>query len=84
MLLGYLLLSLGVTILSPAISVPLSENHFIVWLQEWNSDGRYRDVEDVLRSAAYDRDSVELVGRALAKIIAGPSMSQVSLNQINS
>ena len=46
--------------------------------QEWNSDGRYRDVEDVLRSAAYDRDSVELVGRALAKIIAGPSMSQVS------
>ena len=48
------------------------------WLQEWNSDGRHRDVEDVLRSAAYDRDSVELVGRALAKIIAGPSMSQVS------
>ena len=46
--------------------------------QEWNRDGRYRDVEDVLRSAAYDRDSVELIGRALAKIIAGPSLSQVS------
>ena len=46
--------------------------------QEWNRDGRYRDVEDVLRSAAYDRDSVELIGRALGKIIAGPSLSQVS------
>ena len=44
--------------------------------QEWNRDGRYRDVEDVLRSAAYDRDSVELIGRALAKIIGGTSVSQ--------
>lgn len=47
-------------------------------VKEWNRDGRYRDVEDVLRSAAYDRDSVDLIGRALAKIIAGPSVSQAA------
>jgi len=30
---------------------------------EWNRDGRYRDVEDVLRAAAYDRDSDEMIRR---------------------
>ena len=64
-------------------SIIISENHCVsstlaAFYQEWNRDGRYRDVEDVLRSAAYDRDSVELIGRALGKIIAGPSVSQVS------
>ena len=45
---------------------------------EWNHDGRYRDVEDVLRSAAYDRDSGALVGNALAKIVRGSSVSQAA------
>ncbi len=45
-------------------------------VKEWNRDGRYRDVEDVLRSAAYDRDSGDLVSTALRKIVAGTSLSQ--------
>jgi translocator assembly and maintenance protein 41 len=35
-------------------------------------------VEDVLRSAAYDRDSVDLISRALRKIVAGTSITQAA------
>ena len=45
---------------------------------EWNHDGRYRDVEDVLRSAAYDRDSGALVENALHKIVRKSSLTQAA------
>ena len=48
--------------------------HLVV---EWNKDGRYRDVEEVLRSAAYDRDSEDIIRKALAEIIARTSVTQV-------
>ena len=50
---------------------------------EWNRDGRYRDVEEVLRSAAYDRDSEDIIRRALSKIVANPSMSQAAKGVIS-
>ena len=45
--------------------------------QEWNRDGRYRDVEEVLRSAAYDRDSEDIIHTALTKIVGRSSITQV-------
>ena len=42
----------------------------------WNQDGKWRDVEDVLRSAAYHRDVDELIQKCLVKIVQGPAMSQ--------
>eukprot|EP00095_Tigriopus_kingsejongensis_P005438 maker-scaffold224_size251237-snap-gene-0.21 protein:Tk05438 transcript:maker-scaffold224_size251237-snap-gene-0.21-mRNA-1 annotation:"hypothetical protein DAPPUDRAFT_202995" len=45
-------------------------------VQEWNKDGRYRDVEDVLRAAAFDKDSDSMIRKALIDIIGKTSVSQ--------
>jgi len=42
----------------------------------WNKDGRIRDVEDVLISAANDPDTDELVRRGVSHIVATASTSQ--------
>ena len=42
----------------------------------WNEDGRYRDVEDVLRAAAFERDSGDLLNTCLEKVVWLPSITQ--------
>lgn len=42
----------------------------------WNSDGRTRDLEDVLRAAAFERDSGEVITECLKAIVKGPAVSQ--------
>ena len=42
----------------------------------WNEDGRYRDVEDVLRAAAFERDSGDVINTVLEKIVWAPSITQ--------
>jgi len=47
------------------------------WLVSvWNEDGRYRDVEDVLRAAAFERDSGDLLSNCLQKVVWTPSITQ--------
>ena len=47
------------------------------WLVSvWNEDGRYRDVEDVLRAAAFERDSGDLLNKCLKKVTWLPSITQ--------
>nr|CAG4651853.1 EOG090X06VP [Triops cancriformis] len=45
-------------------------------VNEWNKDGKYHDVEDVLRAAAHDTDCPELVQKALQRIVWRSSWSQ--------
>lgn len=45
-------------------------------VQEWNRDGRYRDVEEVLRSAAFDQDTDNVLKNALQKIVTRSSITQ--------
>lgn len=47
-----------------------------MYFKEWNRDGRYRDVEDVLRAAAVDRDSDDMIRKALKDIVGTTSISQ--------
>jgi translocator assembly and maintenance protein 41 len=42
----------------------------------WNEDGRYRDVEDVLRAAAFERESGDIVNTVLERIVWAPSITQ--------
>ena len=42
----------------------------------WNRDGRWRDVEDVLRAAACDRDADEIIIQCLEHIVAPKSITQ--------
>ena len=46
--------------------------------QLWNRDDRWRDVEDVLRAAACDRDSDEIIGMCLEYIVAPKSWTQAA------
>ena len=46
--------------------------------QEWNRDGRHRDVEEVLRSAAYDQDSDDIIHKALRRIVHRSSLTQAA------
>lgn len=54
--------------------LPKNLQWFLV--KEWNRDGRYRDVEDVLRAAAVDRDSDDMIRKALKDIVGTTSISQ--------
>nr|CAG4640889.1 EOG090X06VP [Eulimnadia texana] len=45
-------------------------------VQEWNRTGRWHDVEDVLRAAAYDTECPELVEDAVQKTVRASSWSQ--------
>ena len=47
-------------------------------MQIWNQDGKWRDVEDVLRSAAYDRDINDLIEKCLHYVVATPAMLQAA------
>ena len=47
-----------------------------MYFQLWNKDGKWRDVEDVLRSAAYDRDINNLIGECIPYIVARPAIVQ--------
>jgi len=44
----------------------------------WNSDGRTRDLEDVLRAAAFERDSGEVIMECLKAIVKGPAVGQAA------
>ena len=44
----------------------------------WNEDGQYRDVEDVLRSAAFERDSGDVLRACLQQVVWGPSITQAA------
>ena len=47
------------------------------WLVSvWNEDGRYRDVEDVLRAAAYERESGDILNTCLKKVAWDLSITQ--------
>jgi hypothetical protein len=46
--------------------------------QEWNRDKKWRDVEDVLRAAAADRDSDEIIAKCLEFIVAPKSVTQAA------
>ena len=48
----------------------------LIYHQIWNSDGRTRDLEDVLRAAAFERDSGEVISDCLKAIVKGPAISQ--------
>merc|ERR1719369_930385 len=45
-------------------------------VKEWNKDGRTRDVEDVLRAAANEPDSDDLVRKAVYRIVTTSSSVQ--------
>ena len=42
----------------------------------WNRDGKWRDVEDVLRSAAYHRDVNVLIVKCLGYVVCQPAVFQ--------
>nr|CAG4638474.1 EOG090X06VP [Cyclestheria hislopi] len=42
----------------------------------WNRDGRWQDVEDILRAAAHDTECPELIKDALRKIVRSSSWTQ--------
>ena len=48
----------------------------IFFFKLWNKDGKWKDVEDVLRSAAYDRDIDDLIGQCLPCIVRNPALVQ--------
>ena len=45
-------------------------------VRQWNQDGKWRDVEDVLRSAAYHRDVNVLMVKCLGYIVCQPAVKQ--------
>ena len=46
--------------------------------QLWNSDGRFRDLEDVLRAAAFDRDSGGKIQDCLKRLVKRPNYGQAA------
>merc|ERR1719412_2267150 len=48
------------------------------WLVSIWNDGRYRDVEDVLRAAAFERDSGDVLNTCLQHVVRGPSITQAA------
>ena len=52
--------------------------NFSVSFKIWNQDGKWRDVEDVLRSAAYDRDIDELIEKCLYYVVSNPAVFQAA------
>lgn len=48
----------------------------LLFIQEWNRNGRYRDVEDVLRAAAFDLDCDDIIRQALKRIVSRTSVTQ--------
>nr|CAG4647931.1 EOG090X06VP [Moina brachiata]SVE93034.1 EOG090X06VP [Moina brachiata] len=45
-------------------------------VDQWNRDGRWQDVEDVFRAAAYDTECPEIVKEAVQKIVKTSSWTQ--------
>ncbi|KAK2727855.1 phosphatidate cytidylyltransferase, mitochondrial-like isoform X1 [Artemia franciscana] len=45
-------------------------------LEEWSRDGKYHDLEDILRAAAYDTECGDLVNAEIEKIVNQSSWSQ--------
>ncbi len=56
--------------------LPKNMQEFLV--REWNRDGRWYDVEDVLRSVAYDRDCDKLIESCLKFIVMQPAIVQAA------
>ncbi len=56
--------------------LPKNMQEYLV--REWNRDGRWRDLEDVLRSAAYDRDCDEQINKCLGYIVGQPALIQAA------
>jgi len=47
-------------------------------VDHWNKDLRSRDLEDVLRAAAFERDSGDIIYDCVKIIVKGPSISQAA------
>ncbi|XP_064121600.1 phosphatidate cytidylyltransferase, mitochondrial-like isoform X1 [Macrobrachium nipponense] len=45
-------------------------------IKEWNRDGRSRDLEDVLRAAAHDPDSADVIVKGIQDIVQKSSLTQ--------
>ena len=56
----------------------LPKNMQEILVSIWNRDGKWRDVEDVLRSAAYHRDVDQFILECLQYVVARPAMVQAT------
>ena len=56
--------------------LPKNMQEFLVRI--WNQDGKWRDVEDVLRSAAYHRDVDVLITKCLRYVVSKPAVLQAA------
>ncbi|KAK4292612.1 hypothetical protein Pmani_034633 [Petrolisthes manimaculis] len=48
----------------------------LMLMKEWNRDGRKRDLEDVLRAAAHDTDTDDVIVRGIEDIVKTSSLTQ--------
>ncbi|XP_045592279.1 phosphatidate cytidylyltransferase, mitochondrial [Procambarus clarkii] len=48
----------------------------LMLIKEWNKDRRSRDLEDVLRAAAHDNDSADVIVKGIQDIVKIPSVTQ--------